>query len=510
MIGMRLALASIVCAFGALAGLYHWASSPQDPIRRLTIGEQLPEGRQLPSRALLTEPLRQRLVAARAAQASAAPASAPAFSQLAVLSLGSPVDAVVIGDVTGDGRDDVIASTHHLPPGEGNPETNYKVSVFVQQADGRLAPPLRASFPGFIMHANDKGFALVDLNEDGFREILLGYGEGIYIFEGAASGQLVGRGVPGITGTVKALVPLDVNRDSHADLVTFDGFRIKVYLGDGRGLLQLSSTVSTYPVAIDGINANLVSGDLNSDGRMDLAAFNGFNEAAVLLQTETGTFERRVYVLNPYPENYFSAMAVADFDGDGDHDLMFATHVTDRYHPSAKHYLYKQSGGQLVAPVRWDAYNIASAMLGADMDRDGREDLITVRTPTTVDSSEAASVGYSRQASDGSFELETRFPLTQPIYMTNARGLAVGDFTGDGCKDIAATSVNNLVLLQAAQCPRVRVMSSPLPPRLGQSPATASNAAISAEAAAPIDGRVSIRPASQISKPRLGMRQAVR
>src|SRR3546814_4018485 len=109
----------------------------------------------------------------------------------------------------------------------------------------------------------------------------------------------------------------------------------------------------------------------------------------------------------------------------------FATHATDRNYPLAQHRRIRQSGGQLelATPVRWDAYNIASAMIGADMDRDGRIDLLTVRTPTGV----TASVGYSRQKPDGTFEAEVRFPLTQQIYSASPRGLAAGDFTGDGC-----------------------------------------------------------------------------
>src|SRR3546814_8644024 len=93
-----------------------------------------------------------------------------------LLSLGSPVGAVAIGDVTGDGRDDVVASTHQFGAGGSNPD-DFKLSVFVQQADGRLASPLQAPFPGFSMHTENKSIVLVDLDEDGLREIVLGYGE---------------------------------------------------------------------------------------------------------------------------------------------------------------------------------------------------------------------------------------------------------------------------------------------------------------------------------------------
>src|SRR3546814_17635069 len=89
-------------------------------------------------------------------------------------------------------------------------------------------------------------------------------------------------------------------------------------------------------------------------------------------------------------------------------------------------------------------------MIGADMDRDGRIDLLTVRTPTGV----TASVGYSRQKPDGTFEAEVRFPLTQQIYSASPRGLAAGASTGDGCRPIAAASGTYVVLSQAECAPR--------------------------------------------------------
>src|SRR3546814_2525421 len=128
----------------------------------------------------------------------------------------------------------------------------------------------------------------------------------------------------------------------------------------------------------------MAAGDLNGDGRLDMAVYDGSNTAATFVQTADATFEHWPYIFSPYPASVYSALAVADFDGDDDHDILFATHDTNRNHPYAQHRLIRQSGGllELATPVRWDVYNIASAMIGADMDRDGRMDVLTVRTPT--------------------------------------------------------------------------------------------------------------------------------
>lgn len=507
--GIRLTVTILACGLGAFVGVYHWISWQDDARTPSTRHEQAPEMVVASQSAPPTRPSRMRLAAPLPAQSTAG--SEPVgFRRLAALSLGSPVDAVAIGDVTGDGRDDVVASTHQIRSSASHP-SDFKLSVFVQQADGRLAPPLQAPFPGFSMHKENKSIVLVDLDEDGLREILLGYDGGIHVFEGAASGHLLGRDVPDGSGSVTTLVTLDVNRDGNADLASFDGFNIKVYLGDGRGALQSASTVSTWPATGNSGHAHMAAGDLNGDGRLDLAVYNGNSQAAVFVQTGNATFERWPYIFSPYPATTYSALAVADFDGDGDHDIMFATHGTNRNHPHAQHRLIRQSGGklELATPVRWDVYNIATAMIGADMDRDGREDVLVVRTPTQV----IASIGYSRQRYDGSFDDEVRFPLTYPIYMASPRGLAAGDFTGDGCSDIAAASDAYLVLLQAECAPRR--MSRPLPPQRVESPAAASSGAVSArQTNAPIDDmaliRTGRRPASPISEPRKGVRRRVR
>src|SRR3546814_17308280 len=88
--------------------------------------------------------------------------------------------------------------------------------------------------------------------------------------EGSACGHLVGQEVPGAAWSAPTVVGLDVDRDDNVDLAAFDGFYIRVYLGDGNGALQSASRVSTWPATGDSGNAHMAAGDLNGDGRLDL------------------------------------------------------------------------------------------------------------------------------------------------------------------------------------------------------------------------------------------------
>ncbi|NUO76551.1 MAG: VCBS repeat-containing protein [Lysobacter sp.] len=409
------------------------------------------------------------------------------MSPMTPLQLGSPVDAVAIGDVTGDGRNDIVVSTHQNDAGSGaSTAGDFKVSVFVQQTDGSLAAPLQAGFPGFMMHLPSKGLALVDLNEDGLRDIVLAYGGGLYIYEGAATGQLSGRAVPGLSAELFTVSALDVNGDGHADIAAFDGFSVRMFLGDGQGTLTHSYTFSTSPVGLTNLNAHMAPGDLNGDGRTDLAFYDGHNQGVVFLQTVGGTFERWSYNFGPYPSAYFTALAVADFDADGDQDLMLAARQTQRNIPLARHQLYRQSGGQLLEPLRWGVYEVASGMIGADLDRDGRQDLVTVRCPSNVN----AWIGYSRQLPEGGFDTEIQLPLPRMMDSISPRGLAAGDFTGDGCTDLAATSGTQLILYRA-QCEPPMTTGGRLPPELLVAPGGASAGAVSLQAPAVGEGRAS-------------------
>src|SRR3546814_7734862 len=126
--------------------------------------------------------------------------------------------------------------------------------------------------------------------------------------EGSACGHLVGQEVPGAAWSAPTVVGLDVDRDDNVDLAAFDGFYIRVYLGDGNGALQSASRVSTWPATGDSGNAHMAAGDLNGDGRLDLAVYNGGTLAATFLQTADATFEHWPYAFRPYPARYYSAL----------------------------------------------------------------------------------------------------------------------------------------------------------------------------------------------------------
>ncbi|KRA50543.1 VCBS repeat-containing protein [Pseudoxanthomonas sp. Root630] len=430
--------------------------------------------------------------ASRAISQAVAQADSTALvSQLAALRFGTLLETVAVGDVTGDGRDDIVATTGYTPNARPSSD-DFTLWVIVQQADGTLAAPLRHPIPGqTIYDTASRSLALVDLDLDGVREVMLGHGSsagyGISVFEGAASGQLVQRGLTVVAEDVTVMVALDLDRDEYKDLATFDGTKIRTYLGDGRGGLELLTTIDSV-VAGPGPIADMAAGDYNGDGLTDIALYNGYDIVSVYKLIETGSFALWHSSLPAYPHQRFSALTAIDIHQDDDDDLLIMTAGLPRSTATAKFAMYHHQNNAMVPAPRWGAHYHASAVMGVDMDGDGRQDLLSVRTPLD----RTATLSYMRQRGDGSLEPELEFPLTG-VHSGGPRSLAAGDFTGDGCKDAAVASEYSLVLF-AGNCPRPRIMSSPLPPRLVVPQPTSSSPANIVRPFEVIDARGSPQP----------------
>jgi hypothetical protein len=76
--------------------------------------------------------------------------------------VGSWPDAVAIGDVTGDGRNDVVMTTHFY----FDDANDYKLWVFAGRADGELAAPVQYATAATYTNGPDS-VAIGDITGDG-------------------------------------------------------------------------------------------------------------------------------------------------------------------------------------------------------------------------------------------------------------------------------------------------------------------------------------------------------
>jgi hypothetical protein len=227
------------------------------------------------------------------------------------------------------------------------------------------------------------------------------------------------------------VVTADFNNDGHLDLATANpaAGTVSVLLGDGRG---------GFGAAIDsrgsGFNhASLAVADFDNDGNLDLAVVSAYYDRdpygywpegslSVLLGNGDGTFQAPTY---PRYLGVPVSAAAGDFNNDGNSDLVVTEDNLDSY-GFVEVLLGNGQGGFTRAP--WALIpHPQTAVTVADLNRDGNLDAVTAATPLSG-SSGFALLGNG----DGTFR--DRFSEFG-VFGNDDRGLAVGDFTGDGIPD---------------------------------------------------------------------------
>ena len=122
-------------------------------------------------------------------------------------------------------------------------------------------------------------------------------------------------------------------------------------------------------IPVDREVASLSIGDLNGDGRKDLVYFAAPDQLTILYQTATGDWTSRKRIRLPDVQAAQWNLAAGDLNADGKDDVaVLGKHDT--------YLLYQQPGGELAAPARLmnTGENLSLAQI-ADLDGDGRNDL---------------------------------------------------------------------------------------------------------------------------------------
>jgi hypothetical protein len=350
-----------------------------------------------------------------------------AFSYPALVGPQSAPEAVAIGDVNGDGLDDVVMSTYF----SFDPANDFKLVVYLQRPDGTLADPVRyANASHYACKASS--LAVADLDGDGRKDVAIGEsGCGVEIFIQQADGTLAsGNWLPSTeSNRIRAA---DVDGDGLADLVGTgtDTGQVSVWYQVG-GRISLPSVY-----AVDNIGGgDLEVGDLNGDGRPDLVvtslAGSPARSIGVLYQQADGRYAAPVYV---GVDTAWAArgVAIGDLNGDGRKDLAVSWGGGA---PAALSVFHQRADGSLATMVTLASGDYPGAMEIADLNGDGRLDVVVAHDGW-------GTVGTYLQGSNGSLQQEQLYVGTDGS--ANLHGLAVGDVNGDGRPDIAQAGLSML------------------------------------------------------------------
>ncbi|MFL5754927.1 MAG: FG-GAP repeat domain-containing protein, partial [Chloroflexota bacterium] len=365
----------------------------------------------------------------------AAASGTPVFGGYQATSIGSSADAVAIGDVTGDGRQDVVMTSEY----SGNDATDFRLLVFAQTPDGTLAAPV--SYPTAASYTNrPDSVAVGDVTGDGRGDVVVAVaGLGIQLFPQVASGQL---GDPTFYNTPDSnklrIGKLDADGVLDVASIGWGTNTVSVFDGDGIGGL---ASPDVYAVQHGGFD-DLEIADVTGDSRDDIVVMSGQTYAvpnvSVLAQTPGGTFTAAAEY-SVAPNTNTSGIGVGDITGDGRTDVV-AAYGGNR--PASHLAVFAQtSTGMLAAPVSYASYDIPTPVEVADVDRDGHADVVTLHSGW-------ARAGLYRGLASGGLDAEELYPLAS-FASYNPHGLAVGDITGDGWPDLAIASRDDgLVILR--------------------------------------------------------------
>ena len=361
------------------------------------------------------------------------------------------VDGVVLADIDGDGRKDAIVSTTFYDYA-GHPDRDWMLYIFHQLPDGALASPIVIPYSSRAQQIFASGgmnartaLGTADLNADGIDDVVVGQRLGVAIVFGRRDRAYVAKHVNNATGVISGgpFEFFDADRDGHLDIVALNeaneqtAWGLTVFFGDPAGAF----TRQRFTVTTNDGDVELHKGDLNGDGIVDVAIAYGQGlswRVEILYGNGAGEFPTKLVIPKPGGLQRLLTMVVGDFSGgDGRDDLIVAGN--DLGFTGGKYFLYRQVNGALSttpAALPWatpkDTADIPDTSIAADLNGDGRTDLLTVRS--------GGKLGYFEQRNS---ELSQEQLFDGPYQSWGGLSpIAVGDLNGDGCADVATANYN--------------------------------------------------------------------
>lgn len=326
-------------------------------------------------------------------------------------------------DLDGDGHLDLFLSSH----GGGNALATLNDG----HGNFRVAP---GSYPTTEIHLG------YDIDEDGRIDLSMTYddGGGQWWRNLSTPGTLDIRPTTVTTNgnSARAQILADFNRDGRVDWLRAadPGFRID--FGDGAGGFVNDSFSFAIPGTSANNNANLIPGDFDGDGDIDLLVMVGGGYDDTDGNTDyyrnDGVLQWTKQTAAAHPPAGVVVKGVGDYDLDGDLDLIVIEH---RRLPPV---IYRNDGHGTFTrvvdaiagvPAGTLTYSSWGTAVAADFDNDGIPDILMNGKYYLM---------LLRGTGDGHFAyMNTAWRITDECPCSIDGGLAFGDIDGDGDLDIA-------------------------------------------------------------------------
>lgn len=281
------------------------------------------------------------------------------------------------------------------------------------------------------------GVTSADFNRDGFDDVAATdtVGGAVSVMLSRGDGTLESS-VGYATGLLPyAVVAADLDGDRISDLAVANSGSdtVSVLRGIGDGTFAAATDYATGSLPSD-----LAAVDLNGDGHLDLASYYG--DVSILLNDGHGKFAAKPDLLTATPAGAVSiAMSVADFSGDGIADIVVTDWVRSATQSRIALFIGKGDGSFAASPVSHTVSGATEAMRPADVDCDGKLDLVV------------PVAGGNILVLPGQRSNELGAPIEHDMESgTNA--VTFADFDGDRKLDLAVSFFNGSVGIISDVC----------------------------------------------------------
>jgi hypothetical protein len=338
--------------------------------------------------------------------------SGPSFGRARAYATANEAAAVAVGDLTGDAKPDLVIA---------NGSKIHTVSVLINKGNGSFRAKRQ-----FVTGRSPASVAIGDLDADGRGDVATANGANtVSVLLSNGEGSLrPKRDYPTGHGPGRVAID-DVNGDSKPDLVTantgdIDASGISVLLNTGDGTFESKRDFGPGLSPRD-----LAIGDLNGDGKTDLATLNDQNLGVVLsvfLNAGDGTFPAKREYGSPFDP---TSVEIGDLNGDDKVDLLVTSSAKEEG-PGLSVYLNKGHGTfrtGVSPPLHGDGATGGSSVAIGDLNGDRKADLAVT--------SRIHAVSVLVNLGDGRFR-------RQLDYGTGAypASIAIGDLNGDRRRDL--------------------------------------------------------------------------
>lgn len=333
------------------------------------------------------------------------------LGSLPLLDVGATPIGMVLADLNGDGRQDLVTSNYGGAAG---------ITVRHAAADGvflaATVPSGAAEWPIAI--------AAADLDDDGMDDLITLDSEQATMYVHFASGSNLSVD----TGALPLAVAAgDLDRDGRLDLAVAN------FHADSLSVFLQQSGWDPFPTRVDfptgAQPVSLVAGDVNGDDAPDLVvAAQGDTGVPSGIDVHLGAGDGSFASVVDYPVGAGTTFVMlADMNRDGILDVLHAKSGMDTVGV-----LLGSMDGELVAGGELGTGTHPRHMAVADLDQDGWLDVVTANAGA---SSSSSTVSVLIADGKGSFHEHRDYPAVQ-----GATAVAVVDLSGDGKLDLAVAS----------------------------------------------------------------------